>query len=169
MVISHRDEKYTPRAFIFKDQAICDKWMYELRFYKGIDIRSLYEFGPKIGMGNFSVVYEVTEKKTGKKWAMKEIKNEKLKQSQIDIIQHEIEVMKKFDNPLLIQYKDTIQTKDCTYIITELVKEGKELSEYVRGKNGPLTEVEAAMIVRQIILGVLHIHKVGYIHRDLKP
>ena len=77
--------------------------------------------------------------------------------------------MKKFDNPLLIQYKDTIQTKETTYIITELVKGGKELSEYVRNKKGPLTQVEAAMIVRQIILGVLHIHKVGYIHRDLKP
>ena len=45
--------------------------MHELRFYKGIDIRNLYEFGPKIGRGNFSMVYEVTEKKSGKKWAMK--------------------------------------------------------------------------------------------------
>lgn len=57
------------------------------------------------------------------------------------MIQHEVEVMKKFDNPLLVQYKETIQTKESTYIIIELVSGGKELSEYVRCNKGPLSEI----------------------------
>lgn len=47
--------------------------------------------------------------------------------------------------------------------------------EYVQGGllkklfKSSLTEQQAAQIVRNILLGLNHIHEHGFIHRDLKP
>jgi serine/threonine protein kinase len=75
--------------------------------------------------------------------------------------------MSVLNHPLFIFYKETIQTKTHLYIITELVK-GKDLFEYVR-EYGAIKEDMAAKVVRQLILGVKHLHDVGIVHRDLKP
>ena len=36
-------------------------------------------------------------------------------------------------------------------------------------KLGPLREQEIRSIIRQVLLGLNHIHKAGHMHRDLKP
>ena len=71
------------------------------------------------------------------------------------------------NHPLLVAYKETIQTKTHLYIVTELVK-GKDLFEYVK-IHERLTEVDAAHIIRQLIIGVKYLHSMGICHRDLKP
>ena len=71
------------------------------------------------------------------------------------------------NHPLLVYYKETVQTKTHQYIVTELVK-GKDLFEYIK-IHERLTEVDAAYIIRQTIIGVKYMHSMGIIHRDLKP
>lgn len=75
--------------------------------------------------------------------------------------------MKMFSHPLLVQYKNSIQTKTHLYIITELC-EGKDLFEFVKDFSF-LTEYDASIILQQVIVGVLHMHSFGIVHRDLKP
>jgi len=75
--------------------------------------------------------------------------------------------MSVLNHPLFVFYKESIQTKTHLYIITELVK-GKDLFEYVR-EHGAIKEDLAAKVIRQLILGVKHLHDVGIVHRDLKP
>jgi serine/threonine protein kinase len=75
--------------------------------------------------------------------------------------------MSILSHPILVSYKESIQTKTHIYIVTELV-EGKDMFEYVKDSKF-LAEDQAAHIVRQIILGVRYLHSLGIVHRDLKP
>ena len=70
-------------------------------------------------------------------------------------------------HPLLVFFKESIQTKTHIYIVTELVR-GKDLYELIR-EYKHFGEEEAAFIIRQIIIGVRYLHSVGVVHRDLKP
>lgn len=70
-------------------------------------------------------------------------------------------------HPLLVTFKESIQTKTHIYIVTELVK-GIDLFELIR-LFGTLNEAESAYIIRQVIVGVRYIHSLGIVHRDLKP
>lgn len=46
---------------------------------------------------------------------------------------------------------------------------GGDLFSYIESKNGKLTEVEAAVIIRQITLALAFLHEQNIVHRDLKP
>ena len=46
---------------------------------------------------------------------------------------------------------------------------GGDLFSYLEYKNGKLIDVEAAIIIRQILTGVNYLHDQGIVHRDLKP
>ncbi len=75
--------------------------------------------------------------------------------------------MQVVSHPLLLEFKEHIQTKTHMYIITELVK-GDDLFTYVK-KRGKLKEQEAAKLCEQIIVGVRVLHSYDIVHRDLKP
>lgn len=68
---------------------------------------------------------------------------------------------------MIVTFKESIQTKNKIYIVTELV-EGKDMFEYVKDTKG-IPEHEAAFIIKQIIVGVRYLHSLGIVHRDLKP
>jgi serine/threonine protein kinase len=46
---------------------------------------------------------------------------------------------------------------------------GGDLFSYVESKNGKLSEVEAAVIIRQVALALAFLHDKNIVHRDLKP
>ncbi len=75
--------------------------------------------------------------------------------------------MQVVSHPLLLEFKEHIQTKTHMYIITELVQ-GDDLLTFVK-KRGKLSEQEAAKLCEQIIVGVRVLHSYDIVHRDLKP
>ena len=54
------------------------------------------------------------------------------------------------------------------YIFQDLVTAG-DLFSYLEWKNGILSEVEAAVITRQVLVALSFLHKNNIVHRDLKP
>lgn len=70
-------------------------------------------------------------------------------------------------HPMLVSFKESIQTKKNIFIVTELV-EGKDMFELVKDSH-ILSERQAANVIKQIIVGVRYLHSLGIVHRDLKP
>jgi serine/threonine protein kinase len=55
-----------------------------------------------------------------------------------------------------------------SYIFQDLVS-GGDLFSFLERKNGKLSDVEAAVIVRQILIALEYLHDHNIVHRDLKP
>ena len=70
-----------------------------------------------IGSGSFSYVYRAKNKKTNEYVAIKEIKKSKIN---VQEIFKEIEIMKKIKSENSVSLIDTIETKQCYYLILEL-------------------------------------------------
>ena len=44
-----------------------------------------------------------------------------------------------------------------------------DLFSYIESKNGKLLEVEAAVIIRQVLVALCFLHENKIVHRDIKP
>lgn len=75
--------------------------------------------------------------------------------------------MQVVSHPLLLEFRECIQSPTHIYIVTELVR-GRDLFDYVK-QRGRLPAVEAARIVQQVIVGIRFLHSFDIVHRDLKP
>jgi len=80
----------------------------------------------------------------------------------------EFEVLKDISHPNIISIEKVFWNSNTIYIFEELVT-GGDLFSYIEYKRGRLADVEAAVIVRQILIGIEYLHSHGIVHRDLKP
>lgn len=83
------------------------------------------------------------------------------------LFSHESSIMQIVSHPLLLEFKECIQTKTHIYIVTELVK-GKDLFDFVKEREF-LDEYDSAKIIQQLIVGIRFLHSFEIVHRDLKP
>jgi serine/threonine-protein kinase ULK/ATG1 len=85
-----------------------------------------------------------------------------------NLLASEIEVLKTLKNSdNIIEVYDIYNTKNNTYIITELC-DGGDLAKMISSRRS-IPESEAIPLMNQIINGYNHIHSRTIIHRDLKP
>jgi serine/threonine protein kinase len=75
--------------------------------------------------------------------------------------------MQVIQHPLLLAFKECLQTRKHIYIITEYVP-GVNLFEEVRDYI-TLQDYDAAKIAQMIIVGISYLHSLEIVHRDLKP
>ena len=79
------------------------------------DETKMYSILSKISSGNNkNDLYRVKNKKTGKIYAAKIIKHN------LDIYHKQIKLLKKFENPYIVQYYNSYEFKNKIWIITEL-------------------------------------------------
>eukprot|EP00936_MAST-01D_sp_MAST-1D-sp1_P001508 g1508.t1 len=70
-------------------------------------------------------------------------------------------------HPAIARLLGTYESATEWYIVTELV-EGGELFERIR-RHGALCEHEAARAIQMVAEGLVHVHRKGYVHGDIKP
>nr|KMM66857.1 BR serine/threonine-protein kinase 1 [Coccidioides posadasii RMSCC 3488] len=82
-------------------------------------------------------------------------------------IEREVVIMKLIEHPNVISLYDVWENRGELYLVLEYV-EGGELFDYV-SERGPLPEIEAVRLFRQIIAALSCCHQYNICHRDLKP
>ena len=157
------------RSFYCNSKEIYDNFNKALKEAFGyLNFFDYYEMLDDLGEGIFGSVKLGVEKKTKERVAIKIIKKNKTKPSDIELVKTEIDVMKLCHHPNVVHLLDHFENAEYIFIVMEYIRGGR-LTDYMKEKKFNFTEKRAAEIINQIALGVKYLHKYGIIHRDLKP
>ena len=131
---------------------------------------TVFDFEPIkiIGKGAFGEVRVVRYKPTGEVFAMKKLnKTEMLYKNQVQHVLAERNVLATVDNPWIVELKFSFQDDKNLYLVMEYLGGGDLMTLLIR-KN-ILTEAESRFYIAECILAIESIHKMNFIHRDIKP
>ena len=127
-----------------------------------------YKYIKTIGEGTFGKVKLALHNLTGEKVAIKILEKNLIKdKNEYNRIEKEIQYLKLFNHPNIIQIYEVIENSSSYFIVMEYA-EGGELFNYIVQKE-KLSENESSFYFYQIIQGVIEIHKKKICHRDIKP
>jgi len=118
----------------------------------------------KIGEGASGTVFEAIDVDNNKKVAIKEM--ELSKQPKQDFIVNEILVMKKSRHPNIVNFIDSYLMKGVLWVVMEYM-EGGSLTDAL-SEDSSFSEPQIAAICKEVLLGLMHLHAAGIIHRDIK-
>jgi serine/threonine protein kinase len=86
----------------------------------------------------------------------------------LKVYYREADILNSVKHPNIVGLEKVFISDHTMYIFQELVP-GGDLYSYLTCKNGLLTEVEAVVILRQVVVAVKYLHSQNIVHRDLKP
>merc|ERR1719156_29341 len=119
----------------------------------------------KMGEGSYGAVSKCTNKSTGVVRAVKSISKAQMKN--VDRFKQEIAIMKMMDHPNIIKLYETFEDHRNIYLIMEICSGGELFDRII--ETGHFTEVQAAIVMQQILRGIFYMHEIKLTHRDLKP
>ena len=136
--------------------------------YVGQAFDGRYKIEKTIGIGGMAVVFEAMDLQTGKKVAVKMLKETNSQDtSAIKRFVTESKAIAMLNHPNIVKIYDISVKGENKYIVMELIK-GITLKEYIT-QQGKLDWRETAIFVEQILSALDHAHNQGVIHRDIKP
>ena len=126
-----------------------------------------YRLVRRIGFGGMSTVYEAVDG-AGTRVALK-----LLHPAAVDgaagreRLRREVAMLQRVRGPYVAEVLDAETDDEDAFIVTQLV-EGPTLAEDVR-VDGPYPPAELVTLARQLHAAVTSVHRLGVLHRDLKP
>lgn len=119
-----------------------------------------------LGEGGFARVYEATDEK-GVRHAIKVINKAALKTTKNRTkLFAEIKIHKSLDHPNIVKFEECFEDEENVYMVLELCESGSLVDLIRRRKR--LTELEAKVLLVQLIGASDWMHNHQVIHRDLK-
>lgn len=80
---------------------------------------------------------------------------------------NEIKILSELDHPNIVKMYEYFDSKKQFYIVTETCEGGELFDEIISW--GKFNELDAAMVMSQLLSSVNYCHQNKVIHRDLKP
>ncbi|CAD8107589.1 unnamed protein product [Paramecium primaurelia] len=131
---------------------------------------SIKDFEPIeiIGRGAFGEVRLCRNKLSNDIVAVKKMKkSEMLYKNQVCHVRAERDLLAASDNPWIVQLKCSFQDEKYLYLVMEYLAGGDLMTLLM--KKDIFTEKESQFYMAESIMAVDSVHKLKYIHRDLKP
>ena len=127
-----------------------------------------YQVIEELGKGGMGRVYKVFDEKIKEKIALKLLKPEISRDEQaIQRFSNELRFSRKISHRHVCRMFDLGEADGAHYITMEYVS-GEDLKSILR-MMGPMSAGKVVLIARQVGEGLAEAHRLGVIHRDLKP
>jgi serine/threonine protein kinase len=122
---------------------------------------------PPVGHGGFADVYRATDKKSGGTVAVKVLRDvDSLDSEAVARFKRELRIMHGFEHDKVISIIAHDETDSGEVWYAMPLAQGS-LADFVTEIDGDTTVI--AGVMRQVGIGLAHIHEQGIFHRDLKP
>jgi serine/threonine protein kinase/tetratricopeptide (TPR) repeat protein len=135
---------------------------------RGSVVAGRYEVIEELGKGGMGKVYKVFDKEVNAKVALKLIKPEIASDKKtIERFRNELKVARDIAHKNVCRMYDLGKEEGAYYITMEYVS-GEDLKSFIR-RSGLISTGKAISIAKQVCEGLLEAHRLGVVHRDLKP
>ncbi|KAI5633597.1 protein kinase domain-containing protein [Phthorimaea operculella] len=130
--------------------------------------KSMFTKIKPIGVGAFGEVTLVRKIDTSHLYAMKTLrKADVLKRNQVAHVKAERDILAEADNEWVVKLYYSFQDKDNLYFVMDYIPGGDLMSLLI--KLGIFEEKLARFYIAELTCAVESVHKMGFIHRDIKP
>jgi serine/threonine protein kinase/tetratricopeptide (TPR) repeat protein len=137
-------------------------------FPKGRLLAGRFVVLEEIGTGGMGTVYRVIDRKVGEEMALKVLRPEvAASPSIVERFKNELKLARRISHMNVCRLFDLHEEAGTFFITMEYVR-GKNLKTLIQSE-GRLTAQRARDLARQIAEGLSEAHRLGVIHRDLKP
>jgi len=135
---------------------------------RGTTFANRYEVIEEIGQGGMGSVYKVYDTKIKENIALKLLRPEIIQDGEtIERFRNEIKLARRIGHRNVCRMYDLGEEGFSIFITMEFVA-GEDLKSFIR-RAGHLSESKTVAIGRQIAEGLAEAHRLGVVHRDLKP
>ncbi|OBT60453.1 hypothetical protein VE03_10097 [Pseudogymnoascus sp. 23342-1-I1] len=139
-----------------------------LRFLRTRDKPDNYKTLKIIGKGGFGEVKLVQKRQDGRIYAMKSlVKTEMVKKDQLAHVRAERDILAESDNPWVVKLFTTFQDSNFLYMLMEFLPGGDLMTMLI--KYEIFSEDITRFYIAEIVLAIEAVHKLDFIHRDIKP
>ncbi|KRX90645.1 Microtubule-associated serine/threonine-protein kinase 2, partial [Trichinella pseudospiralis] len=127
-----------------------------------------FEVMKLISNGAYGSVYLVRAKETRKRFALKKLRKSSLiLRNQLEQVFAERDIMTFSDNPFVVSFYGSFETKTHLCMLMEYV-EGGDCASLLK-QIGVFPVEMARLYIAEAVLAVEYLHSYGIVHRDLKP
>ena len=135
---------------------------------RGTTFADRYEIIEELGKGGMGKVYRVFDKKIEGEVALKLVKPEIAADKKIiERFRNELKLAREIAHRNVCRMYDLNEEKGTHYITMEYIP-GEDLKSTIN-RVGPLGTGKAVFIAKQVCEGLNEAHRLGVVHRDLKP
>jgi len=131
--------------------------------WSGKDPNEVFAKEELLGEGAYGAVYRAVHRETDMVIAIKELPN---LVNQVEL-QKEIDILKKCSHQNIVCYYGTCQLANSLWILMDYCDIGS-VRDMIELCNKPLKEDQIAYILQQSLQGLLYLHAMNIIHRDVK-
>lgn len=130
--------------------------------------KSMFEKIKTLGIGAFGEVCLARKVDTGALYAMKTLrKKDVLLRNQVAHVKAERDILAEADNEWVVRLYYSFQDKDNLYFVMDYIPGGDMMSLLIR--LGVFSEELTRFYIAELTCAVESVHKMGFIHRDIKP